>query len=499
MAEARPVPPLQVFLSYSHKDEELCERFLVHLSQLKRQGLIAPWNDRRITAGAEWAGAIDENLNSAHVIILLVSADFLASDYCNDVEMTRALERSAIGETRVVPVILTPCDWQKSRFSGFQALPKDGKPVVDWKTTDHGFDDAVKGLRRLIVELCGPAPVRVQVLQTAVRRHPWRWAAGVLLAALLVVVWSLWSNGQRHLKQGTDLLNVGRYADARAALERAKGLMFWSGTAGCALEAVELDAIRADRVRFEQRLNEANHEYPRCAYLKVLAGDQRYLQGDWAGALAQYQEAVRREPGLAEAYFDMGVIFSLAEKPDDALKQYEKAAQLSSGTPRYRNNLADLYFHQKDYDKAIEEYGQVEKFPLSALEAGKIYRLQEKLDDARGREEDAIRWLNDASVKKAEEQNAWALEARAIPPPVRLGRLEEKQCYAELELALTRFLQGDEGGGGSAATAAFQKCSSRRRELKDILKWELHRLGSETPVLRQRCEAFEERFLGSGK
>jgi hypothetical protein len=63
MSETRPIPPLRVFLSYSHKDEKFRERFLVHLSQLKRQGLIEPWHDRRITAGTEWAGAIDENLN----------------------------------------------------------------------------------------------------------------------------------------------------------------------------------------------------------------------------------------------------------------------------------------------------------------------------------------------------------------------------------------------------------------------------------------------------
>ena len=100
MPETSLVPPLRVFLSYSHRDEELCERFLIHLSQLKREGLIAPWSDRLIAAGTDWTGAIDENLNSAHVIILLVSPDFLASDYCNDVEMDRAMEREQRAEQR---------------------------------------------------------------------------------------------------------------------------------------------------------------------------------------------------------------------------------------------------------------------------------------------------------------------------------------------------------------------------------------------------------------
>ncbi len=495
MPKPRLVPPLKLFLSYSHRDEKLCERFLVHLSQLKREGLIEAWNDRRITAGTEWAGAIDENLNSAHIIILLVSADFLASDYCNDKEMARALERSEHGEARVVPVILEPSDWETSRFASLQALPKGGKPVVDWKTEDHGFVDAVKGLRRLIVELCGPGPVQVRVLQTAVRRHPMRWVGGLFVAAALLVGGWLWSSSQRSLRQGTDLLNVGLYAEAKPALQRAKTLNPFSRAAKCGWEAIELNAIRLDRVQFEQRLNEADRQYPRCAYLKVLTGDQKYRQGDRGGAFADYEEAVKREPRLAEAFFDMGRILDLESNPDSALEQYQRAAQLSPGTPRYHNNLADLYFRQGDYDKALEEYGKVEKFPLSALEASKIYRLQDKLDVARGREEDAIRWLQEPSVRTAEGQNAWAFEVSATQQ-VRLGLIDEKACYAELELAVTKFLQGDEGQAASAVPAALGKCSSRQTELKDILKWELHHLGSEVPRLTQSADKFAGRFLG---
>jgi tetratricopeptide (TPR) repeat protein len=497
MSETRVSPPLRVFLSYSHKDEELCERFLVHLSQLKRDGLIEPWHDRRITPGAEWAGAIHNELNAAHIIILLVSPDFLASDYCNDVEMTRALERHQSGEALVVPVIIKPCDWQTSRLAHLQALPKDAKPVVDWKTTDHGFVDAVKGLRRLIMELCGQAQVHVQTFRMAVRRHTGRLVGGFLLALGLLALYWVWSTGQRYLKQGTDLLNVGRYANALPALELAKRLNPFSRAAGCGLEAAELDAMRSDSVRFEQRLGEANRQYPRCAYLKVLTGDQKYRQGDRKGAFAEYQEAAKRDPRLAEAHFDMGRILDLEGEPDSALEEYRMAAHLSPGTPRYHNNLADLYFRREEYDNAIEEYGRIAKFPLAALEVAKIYRLQGKLDDARGREEDAIRWLKDPSVSKAEEQNAWAFDVSAIQQ-VRLSLVEEKQCYADLELAVTRFLQGDESQAASAVPAVFEKCGSRQGELKGIVNWELRRLGSQTPALAPRCDAFTKRFLASG-
>ena len=500
MPEARPSPPLKVFLSYSHRDEELCQRFLVHLSQLKRDGLIEPWHDRRITAGSEWANDISEHLKSAHIIILLVTADFLNSDYCNDIEMTHALERREKGEALVVPVILRPCDWQTSRFSRLQALPDGGKPVVDWQTQDHGFLDAVKGLRRLIIELCGSepvhTPVQVQVLQTAIRRHPWRWIAGLVFAVLLVTCIWLWSTSRRYLRQGTDLLNVGLYAEAKPAFQQAKKLNPFSRAAGCGLEAIELDAMRSDPAQFKPRVDEALRQYPHCAYLKVLAGDQKYLTGDPDGAFAEYQEAVKREPDLAEAHFHMGVILEHRDDPDSALEQYQIAAQLSPGTSRYQDNLASTYFRLNQYDKAIAVYEQVGRFPLTALEMANIYRLQSKLDDALEHQEDAIRWLKDPSVRVAEDRNAWAIEIRP-EPPVRLASIDEKECYAELETAATKFLRGDEAAANQAVPAAFQKCHTRQVELKRILRSEMHRLGSEQPGLTQRADEFIRRFVAS--
>ena len=110
-------PPIELFISYSHKDDALREQLDTHLSLLKRQGVIEAWHDRRIGAGQEWAGAIDEHLNSAASILLLVSADFLASDYCYDLEMKRALERHDAGDAWVIPVILRTSGLARARPS----------------------------------------------------------------------------------------------------------------------------------------------------------------------------------------------------------------------------------------------------------------------------------------------------------------------------------------------------------------------------------------------
>jgi hypothetical protein len=142
-----------LFFSYSHKDEDLRNELEVHLSALKRQGVISTWHDRRITAGTELGAAIDENLNAADVILLLVSPDFIDSDYCYEKEMDRAMERHKRGEARVIPVILRPCNWHELPFGGLRATPTDGKPVTRWPDQDEAFLDVVQAIKAALEEL----------------------------------------------------------------------------------------------------------------------------------------------------------------------------------------------------------------------------------------------------------------------------------------------------------------------------------------------------------
>lgn len=148
-----PPSPIEIFYSYSHKDEELRNDLEKHLSSLKRSGAITGWHDRKITAGTEWKGKIDQHLNAAKVILLLISADFLASDYCYDLETKRALWRHARGYCRVIPVILRACDWHIVPLSKLQALPTDGKPVTSWRNKDEAFTNIAKGIRAAIKEV----------------------------------------------------------------------------------------------------------------------------------------------------------------------------------------------------------------------------------------------------------------------------------------------------------------------------------------------------------
>lgn len=144
---------VEVFFSYSHQDEDLRDDLAKHLSILQRRGVIDTWHDRQIEAGTEWAADIEQQLNRANIILLLVSADFLASDYCYDVEVQRAMERHEAGEARVIPVIIRPVDWQDAPFGKLQALPKDAKPITKWADRDEALLDVAKGIKHTLEEL----------------------------------------------------------------------------------------------------------------------------------------------------------------------------------------------------------------------------------------------------------------------------------------------------------------------------------------------------------
>ena len=156
-----------VFFSYSHKDEELRNRLETALSTMKRQGLIEAWHDRRLRAGDNIDHGVKAELDRADVILLLVSPDFIASDYCHDVEMARALERHRKGEARVIPVILRACDWHPMPFGELLAAPRDGKPIKSWPDLDEAFLDVVTAIRNALPQTPQPAAARQPVAPLA--------------------------------------------------------------------------------------------------------------------------------------------------------------------------------------------------------------------------------------------------------------------------------------------------------------------------------------------
>lgn len=141
---------INLFFSYSHKDEALRNELDKHLIILKRQGIISAWHDRCIQAGSDINKEISNNLKKAQIILLLISSDFLASDYCYDNEMKLAIEKHNKQEVVVIPVILRPCDWKDTPFGQLLATPTDGKPVTKFPTLDDAFLEITNEIKRTV-------------------------------------------------------------------------------------------------------------------------------------------------------------------------------------------------------------------------------------------------------------------------------------------------------------------------------------------------------------
>lgn len=152
-----------VFCSYSQQDDKLYRSLANHLTLLKRRGIIAEWNDRRIEG---WNGDIDERLTSADLILILISPDFIASDYCYGAEVARAMKRAEAGEARVIPVILRPCEWARTPFGELQALPTGAKPVSQWASRDEALLNVAEGIRKAAEDLNARAVAASTVSET---------------------------------------------------------------------------------------------------------------------------------------------------------------------------------------------------------------------------------------------------------------------------------------------------------------------------------------------
>ena len=147
---------IELFLCYAHEDEELRQNLEKQLRALSRQGLIDVWHDGQIFAGAEWEGEINKHLNTAQIILLLISPDFMDSDYCYGIEMRRAMDRHWRGEAHVIPIILRPTLWQEAPFGKLQALPTGAIPIVSrkWHNQDEAFLNIAEGIKRVVNEFC---------------------------------------------------------------------------------------------------------------------------------------------------------------------------------------------------------------------------------------------------------------------------------------------------------------------------------------------------------
>lgn len=143
----------KIFISYSHKDEYLREQLNTHLSILSRNGLLEEWHDRKIVAGQNWQSEIDNHLDESDIVILLISPDFIASEYCYGIELSKAIERHEANQSIIIPIIVRPVNWNNAPFAKIQALPKDAKAVTSWTNIDEAWMNVSEEIQKSVTNV----------------------------------------------------------------------------------------------------------------------------------------------------------------------------------------------------------------------------------------------------------------------------------------------------------------------------------------------------------
>jgi len=452
---------VRIFCSYSHQDEDALNALKAHLAEVRRQGLIEDWHDRCIQPGDDWAEAIDEALESADLVLLLVSKDFLASDYCNGIELKRALERVAAGEARIVPVYIRPCYWKGAPFARFQGLPKDAKPVYSAKAPDAAWVEVVEGILRATRELRGEeAPLRGLARRSPglerPRRAPWILAGIALLLAIGAALW--WPPGSGDpevaalLAKADSYMDTGRYDQALAAYRSALALDPGDETAVFGRQKAKILARIGPDFDAEAAVTELQALkglHPDDAHLQVLLGRLAAIRGDAKQARSDYQRALELKPDLAQAWFALGVLARGEGRPEQARGYYEKAVAFAPGHRQYLTNLADLLLDQGDYSEALDRYeallGQSPRLLLARLDAGNAARLAGNLPKAAWHHKRLLRDISTPGVLREGDNAAqWVFD---LPQEeLTMDAPDSKRGYALLAVALTRLLSGDEPG-----------------------------------------------------
>ena len=469
--------PLKVFFSYAHADEAHRKTLAKHLSALEDEGLIAIWHDRKITGGREWAGAIDDALRSADIVLLLISADFLASDYCNDVELTEAMRRHDAAQTRVVPVILRSCDWEHSRFARFNALPPDGAPVVEAEHPDQRFVAVARGLRAIVAELTSSDSATTR--QNLIPR-PKLGAKPLLLGlGILVLLIALLGGGvyffalSSPLAKARDAMRMARYDTALEALDTVPTWLrnwpevaTWRAKAGLGARTYESPP---DWESIGKDLRTQRADRPTDADLMILEAQYWLHQENYDKARSLVEAASKEDQNNAEAWFLLGLDRDLSGDTAAAVDHYRKAVEAAPESPQYRSNLARGLLELGTFHEALQEYRKIRQFPLARVEQALAHWAQGEIRKAVDAERDALKMLGDDNLSKHfYNQRAWLF--RLPTKGIRLSSPDDKRCYALLGEAASRRLVGE-------ATVAFPPaaCNDPPLEIRELLADDLCR------------------------
>ncbi|GCE29215.1 hypothetical protein KDA_46990 [Dictyobacter alpinus] len=387
---SEPAPTVSLFYCYAQEDSSPREELAKHLMPLMRSGSIKSWHDRMIRAGQPWEQESKRQLLAADIVLLLISSDFLASDYCYDKEMKLAIQRHEIGKSRVIPIIVRHVHWADAPFSHLQVLPPDGMPISAAGSSferDRIFVDVVKEIQRVVKELIAQKWfVRGSSLLSAKEYEQSLSAFDQVLksyegsahkyAALMGLCNALMAlnrttevldicerairlnpgQGTAYMHKSTVLLRSKRYPQALESSNLAL-------SHGLKDVIVYRNKIRA--LSEMKRYAEAIEVYDQCIRLEPANVNWQKEKAQLLGKLKRYKEAVnvyeqciKLEPTNVTWLMEKGALLYQLKRYKEALAAFEQANQLDPRLNKAYISRGDIFFELGQYDQAIYAYKQ---------------------------------------------------------------------------------------------------------------------------------------------
>ena len=394
-----PIEPVEVFISYHEKDEQLREELEKHLTTLHREKAITSWHDRKIVAGQEIKGEIDKYLNRAGLILLLVSPDFLASDYHWTIEITRALERNAAGKARVIPVLLRHADWETAPIDKLSPLPRNRQPVKSWADWDEAFLQVIRGIReeveRLVANSNYSPPKQSSTAQTPLALKPSADKAPSqsggtstdLTLELPVSIGELTYGTEKRIALEDASINVtippglspGKKLRIRGKgklnlLNQERGDLYLKLVSTQEVQ-VSLEDYQQKLRRYEQELTKALQvEYPLSDYNIEGLKNYQHLLGLRDQDVTLLEERVTAQE-LEKRQYQITSLINEAdrllkdERLEEAALKYKAALRLNPNSVRTHIGFGDALSEQKKYNEAAEEYRQAIRLNPNDAEA----------------------------------------------------------------------------------------------------------------------------------
>ncbi len=332
---------VKLFVSYSHKDRELCDELQKHLTPLRLANLIEDWHDKEILPGDAWDNEIRKHLQSADIVVFLLSADFLSSTYIYENEIKVAFEKHHNGEIVIVPVMVRKCDIEMTGFDLIQGLPRDLVPVVSskWHSRDDAYFEVVSGLKKIIVNL--------RDKKEKVRQKDEALAPAELKKA------EEYSKSRNYNAAFPIYYKYRVHSLFRPDHQVMLGYMYENGFG--------VKQSYADAIIWYRRGAEHGNAYGQCK-LGFMYKNGSGVEQDYAEAVRWYRESA--EQGDASGQFGLGVMYELGlgvtQDYIEAVDWYKKAAEQGNANAQYslgaiyefgfgvdEDEIAAFYWYQK--------------------------------------------------------------------------------------------------------------------------------------------------------